>query len=219
MISFILQEIQLLTVKNGSDDAKWVIKRENFNLCETNLLLNSPDVLNLSVQLFFPTKAETASQKKSRVSAVAINADIRRTKARLLDEVPKLQRLAVEKIVLMFVDIVIAFHDCDSLKLSLHQVRVRIGSPITGYGQESRNHAARQRIPNRTWTDEDGSEHVEDAGIIMFGLALILNLIMYYLQINGSLARKAIRKLMFRRLITMVLARSNQEIYTRAINT
>ncbi|CAA2985928.1 probable mitochondrial import inner membrane translocase subunit TIM21 [Olea europaea subsp. europaea] len=43
------------------------------------------------------------------------------------------------------------------------QVRVRIGSPITGYGQESRNRAARQRIPNRTWTDEDGNEHVEVA--------------------------------------------------------
>ncbi|KAL6981305.1 mitochondrial import inner membrane translocase subunit tim21 [Sarracenia purpurea var. burkii] len=41
------------------------------------------------------------------------------------------------------------------------QVRVRIGSPVTGYGQESRNRAARQRIPNRTWKDEDGVEHVE----------------------------------------------------------
>ncbi|CAA0836651.1 Probable mitochondrial import inner membrane translocase subunit TIM21 [Striga hermonthica] len=41
------------------------------------------------------------------------------------------------------------------------QVRVRIGSPVTGYGQESMNRAARQRIPNRTWTDEDGNEHVE----------------------------------------------------------
>nr|GEY08866.1 probable mitochondrial import inner membrane translocase subunit TIM21 [Tanacetum cinerariifolium] len=41
------------------------------------------------------------------------------------------------------------------------QVRVRIGSPITGYGQESRNRAARQRIPNRVWKDEDGVEHVE----------------------------------------------------------
>lgn len=41
------------------------------------------------------------------------------------------------------------------------QVRVRIGSPITGYGQESRNRAARQRIPHRIWTDEDGAEHVE----------------------------------------------------------
>ena len=41
------------------------------------------------------------------------------------------------------------------------QVTVRIGSPITGYGSESRNRAARQRIPNRVWTDEDGVEHVE----------------------------------------------------------
>ncbi|KAK2642857.1 hypothetical protein Ddye_024620 [Dipteronia dyeriana] len=41
------------------------------------------------------------------------------------------------------------------------QVRVRIGSPITGYGQESRNRAARQRIPNRVFTDEFGIEHVE----------------------------------------------------------
>ncbi|KAB5569028.1 hypothetical protein DKX38_002821 [Salix brachista] len=41
------------------------------------------------------------------------------------------------------------------------QVRVRIGSPITGYGQESRNRAARQHIPNRIFTDEDGLEHVQ----------------------------------------------------------
>ncbi|KAG9442507.1 hypothetical protein H6P81_018361 [Aristolochia fimbriata] len=42
-----------------------------------------------------------------------------------------------------------------------NQVRMRIGSPVTGYGQESRNRAARQRIPNRIWTDEYGVEHVE----------------------------------------------------------
>lgn len=38
---------------------------------------------------------------------------------------------------------------------------MRIGSPITGYGQESRNRAARQRIAHKTWTDEEGVEHVE----------------------------------------------------------
>ncbi|XP_028775941.1 syntaxin-71 [Neltuma alba] len=43
-------------------------------------------------------KAETASKEKSRASVVAINAEIRRTKARLLEEVPKLQRLAVKKV-------------------------------------------------------------------------------------------------------------------------
>ncbi|RCV45591.1 hypothetical protein SETIT_9G466600v2 [Setaria italica] len=41
------------------------------------------------------------------------------------------------------------------------QVTARIGHPITGYGQETRNRAARQRIPNKIWTDEDGVEHVE----------------------------------------------------------
>ena len=43
-------------------------------------------------------KAETAANEKSRASAVAINAELRRTKARLLEEVPKLQRLAVKKV-------------------------------------------------------------------------------------------------------------------------
>ncbi|KAF1878877.1 hypothetical protein Lal_00047549 [Lupinus albus] len=58
---------------------------------------------------------------------------------------------------------------CGEIRLQLSRdplsqkpkVRVRIGFPITGYGQESRNRAARQRIPNRVWTDEDGLEHVE----------------------------------------------------------
>ncbi|KAI9086251.1 hypothetical protein K1719_031705 [Acacia pycnantha] len=43
-------------------------------------------------------KSESASKEKSRASVVAINAEIRRTKARLLEEVPKLQRLAVKKV-------------------------------------------------------------------------------------------------------------------------
>ncbi|KAI4349169.1 hypothetical protein L6164_009799 [Bauhinia variegata] len=43
-------------------------------------------------------KAETATKEKSRASTVAINAEIRRTKARLLEEVPKLQRLAMKKV-------------------------------------------------------------------------------------------------------------------------
>ncbi|KAI7999079.1 Syntaxin-71 [Camellia lanceoleosa] len=43
-------------------------------------------------------KAEAASNEKSRASAVAINAEVRRTKARLLEEVPKLERLAIKKV-------------------------------------------------------------------------------------------------------------------------
>ncbi|EEF42965.1 syntaxin-71 [Ricinus communis] len=43
-------------------------------------------------------KAEVASKEKNKASAVALNAEIRRTKAKLLEEVPKLQRLAVKKV-------------------------------------------------------------------------------------------------------------------------
>ena len=46
----------------------------------------------------FVQKAETADKEKSKASTVAINAEIRRTKARLLEEVPKLQRLAMKKV-------------------------------------------------------------------------------------------------------------------------
>ena len=45
---------------------------------------------------------------------------------------------------------------------------MRIGSPIKGYGQESRNRAARQRIPHRVWTDEDGVEHIEVSSLVSF---------------------------------------------------
>lgn len=43
-------------------------------------------------------KAEAAAKEKNKASAVASNAEIRRTKARLLEEVPKLQRLAMKKV-------------------------------------------------------------------------------------------------------------------------
>ncbi|CAI0470292.1 unnamed protein product [Linum tenue] len=43
-------------------------------------------------------KAESVASAKNRAAVVAINAEIRRTKARLLDEIPKLQRLAMKKV-------------------------------------------------------------------------------------------------------------------------
>ncbi|KAI7755509.1 hypothetical protein M8C21_031683, partial [Ambrosia artemisiifolia] len=43
-------------------------------------------------------KADTAKNEKNRASVVAINAEIRRTKAKLVEEVPKLQRLAMKKV-------------------------------------------------------------------------------------------------------------------------
>lgn len=36
---------------------------------------------------------------------------------------------------------------------------VRLGTPISAFGQDSRNRAARQRIPHRAYTDSDGVEH------------------------------------------------------------
>ena len=41
------------------------------------------------------------------------------------------------------------------------RVTVRLGAPISAYGSESRNRAARQRIPHRIYTDQDGREHVQ----------------------------------------------------------
>lgn len=41
----------------------------------------------------------------------------------------------------------------------------------------------------------------------------------FCLQINGSLARRAIKDLMARGLIRMVSAHASQQIYTRATNT
>ncbi|XP_024032220.1 syntaxin-71 [Morus notabilis] len=43
-------------------------------------------------------KSEAAATEKNRARAVAMNAEIRRTKARLLEELPKLQRLAFKKV-------------------------------------------------------------------------------------------------------------------------
>ncbi|XP_057510039.1 syntaxin-71-like [Actinidia eriantha] len=43
-------------------------------------------------------KSEAAATERNRASAVAMNAEIRRIKARLIEEIPKLQRLAVKKV-------------------------------------------------------------------------------------------------------------------------
>lgn len=43
-------------------------------------------------------KAELASTESNRASVVALNAEIRRAKSRLLEEVPKLQRLAQKRV-------------------------------------------------------------------------------------------------------------------------
>lgn len=47
---------------------------------------------------------------------------------------------------------------------------VRLGTPISAYGQESRNRAARQRIPHRAWTDGSGVEHHQVMLRVGFGI-------------------------------------------------
>ncbi|KAL4419128.1 hypothetical protein ABPG77_004520 [Micractinium sp. CCAP 211/92] len=41
------------------------------------------------------------------------------------------------------------------------RITVRLGTPISAYGQESHNRAARQRIPHRVYSDSEGREHVQ----------------------------------------------------------
>ncbi|KAL2488812.1 syntaxin [Forsythia ovata] len=43
-------------------------------------------------------KSETAAMETNRAAVVAMNAEVRRTKARLMDEVPKLQKLAQKRV-------------------------------------------------------------------------------------------------------------------------
>lgn len=43
-------------------------------------------------------KSEKAAREKNRAAAVTLNADVRRTKARLMEEVIKLQKLAIKKV-------------------------------------------------------------------------------------------------------------------------
>ena len=54
-----------------------------------------------------------------------------------------------------------------AFNLSLQKLRddprimVMIGTPVSGYGQETHNRAARQRIPHKVYSDENGREHVQ----------------------------------------------------------
>ncbi|GAB2300579.1 Syntaxin-71 [Dionaea muscipula] len=61
-------------------------------------------------------KAEIASNEKNRASAVALNAEIRRIKARLLEEVPKLQRLSRKRAKGLSIE---EFSACNDLVLAL----------------------------------------------------------------------------------------------------
>lgn len=54
-------------------------------------------------------KAEMASMETNRAKSVAMNAEIRRMKARLLDEVPKLAKLSQKKVCFFPVFFILVF--------------------------------------------------------------------------------------------------------------
>lgn len=62
-------------------------------------LAPNEDVAARSGVCFFFQKSARAKEKH-RAASVAVNADVRRTKARLLEEVVKLQKIAATKVVL-----------------------------------------------------------------------------------------------------------------------
>lgn len=67
---------------------------------------SSANILFTLSALFFPTvaalsvvqKSNDASNEKNRAAVATINAEIRRSKAALKNEIPKLQKLALKKV-------------------------------------------------------------------------------------------------------------------------
>lgn len=59
----------------------------------------SPLTSGESFLVFFFQKSARAAKEKNRAASVTMNADVRRTKARLLEEVVKLQKIAAKKVV------------------------------------------------------------------------------------------------------------------------
>lgn len=63
------------------------------------------------------------------------------------------------------------------------------------------------------------SKFTHNGHLVLFQKKTSTEIVLIYLQINGSLARRAIKDLMARGAIRMVSAHSSQQIYTRATNT
>ncbi|KAK8918453.1 hypothetical protein KSP39_PZI021233 [Platanthera zijinensis] len=62
------------------------------------------------------------------------------------------------------------------------QVKVRIGFPVIGYAQETKNRAARQKVSNRVWKDEDGIEHVEVVFFFSYYCSYNMDFILVFLD-------------------------------------
>ncbi|KAE9448585.1 hypothetical protein C3L33_19531, partial [Rhododendron williamsianum] len=67
--------------------------------------------------------------------------------------------------------------------------------------------------PAKSGGGKQKKKHIDADNLIPF------NCFVRFSQVNGSLARKAIKDLMARGVIRMVSAHSSQQIYTRATNT
>ncbi|EXC35102.1 hypothetical protein L484_021464 [Morus notabilis] len=91
-------------------------------------------------------KSEAAATEKNRARAVAMNAEIRRTKARLLEELPKLQRLAFKKAFLPSLYLRICFFVYAVKGLSKEEV-------------EARNHDLVSTIKERIEAIPDGTSN------------------------------------------------------------
>ncbi|KDP28599.1 hypothetical protein JCGZ_14370 [Jatropha curcas] len=74
-----------------------VDKQKDINVAGDDAFARLYGVVEADLEAAFQ-KSELAAMEKNRATAIAINAEIRRTKARMLEELPKLQRLALKKV-------------------------------------------------------------------------------------------------------------------------
>lgn len=80
---------------------------------------------------------------------------------------PTPSMLAVAVLWAVVNELLIQPREYTAFNLSLQKLRddprimVMIGTPVSGYGQETHSRAARQRIPHKVYSDDSGREHVQ----------------------------------------------------------
>ncbi|KAL0369681.1 UNVERIFIED_CONTAM: syntaxin [Sesamum angustifolium] len=88
-------DVEKLRSENASSDDAFARLYAAF---ESKLKPLSGSVFFFFLFYYFPFKSEVAAVETNRAAAVAMNAEVRRTKARLMDELPKLKKLAQKKV-------------------------------------------------------------------------------------------------------------------------
>ncbi|XP_035541326.1 syntaxin-71-like isoform X1 [Juglans regia] len=99
-------------------------------------------------------KSEMASTENNRASAAALNAEVRRTKARLMDEVPKLRKLALKKVKGLSKEDLAAR---DDLVLALPERIQAISDGITTAAKRTGGWTASSSHKNITFDSSDGN--------------------------------------------------------------